>query len=320
MHYILFLLAFLGILNSNSLYASEERPILADRITYWSPEWFGNDRIIYIKQIEHMKHGYGLLAEISKGATEVIGEDHQICTVGLEGKNEQVIRSFSMKYRGGRYSWTDDFFKGNGYLHINNRYLSYNQKENLIAFSVDFNFTNKIIVLTADGKKIWQLNVYGINPKISPDGKTILYRRGTEATREKSIWLVNIDGTNNRKIVDNATNGIWHPDGERIIFYREPEVFILNLKDNKEEFLRKSWAPPLDISATGTKIVLGGVICDFNTKERILVKNTPRSARISPDETKVLGEPIEIGAKIAVVNMDGTNLKKVLDDYSVVIK
>lgn len=333
-------LIFLCIFSPLHFVVNAKNPVLTDQVTYWSPEWFGNDRIIYIKEIEHKKHSYGLLADISKGGSVLIGEDYQICTADLDGKNEQVIRTFSMKRPLGwdaNEVWTDDFFKGKGYRRINTDYLSYNPRDNLIALTYAINEAQKIIVLTADGKKIWQIDVGGINPKISPDGKRILYHQEirknipgpySNVSTEKSIWLVNIDGTDNRKIVDNATNGIWHPDGEKILFSRDAGIkympifneYLLNLKTQEITLFEVEDYMPIQWLTDGKKIFTTGGFFDIETKKHIFIKNLPNGPRISPDGERIIGDPVNIEGRVGIVNIDGTNLRKIFDNYHITIK
>lgn len=63
------------------------------------------------------------------------------------------------------------------------------------------------------------------SPKISPDGKTIVYtRRGMDIMTDRRIsrlWIVNSDGTNHEKLSSmdvSEGNATWSPDGKRIAF------------------------------------------------------------------------------------------------------
>lgn len=64
------------------------------------------------------------------------------------------------------------------------------------------------------------------NPQISPNGKEILYTRtwinAVDDKRERDLWIVNVDGSNNRFFL-NGNNGAWSPNGNRVAFVKEGE-------------------------------------------------------------------------------------------------
>ena len=66
--------------------------------------------------------------------------------------------------------------------------------------------------MNADGTNQQQLTTGGGNPAWSPDGRTIAYRN-------TSIWAIDADGTNQRRLTADATGSpAWSPDGSKIAF------------------------------------------------------------------------------------------------------
>ncbi|MFQ5769198.1 MAG: S9 family peptidase, partial [bacterium] len=64
------------------------------------------------------------------------------------------------------------------------------------------------------------------NPKISPDGKQIVYtRRWTDRVNDQyvnEIWLMNVDGSKNRFLVKGSSPQ-WSPDGTRLLYLAKGE-------------------------------------------------------------------------------------------------
>ena len=52
-------------------------------------------------------------------------------------------------------------------------------------------------------------------PRFSPDGASLLF------TRASALYRVGVVGGDPRKLIDNASDGDWSPDGERIVFIRD---------------------------------------------------------------------------------------------------
>ena len=57
------------------------------------------------------------------------------------------------------------------------------------------------------------------SPAFSPDGSTILFTRGTGG-EARALFRVPLLGGEPRRIVEDATDGSWSPDGNRIVFLR----------------------------------------------------------------------------------------------------
>jgi uncharacterized protein YgiM (DUF1202 family) len=74
-----------------------------------------------------------------------------------------------------------------------------------------------IMVINPDGSGLRRLT-QGIDPALSPDGKTVAFTRWQGETG--SLWLINIDGTNERQLlgfIKQAKGPEWSPDGSKIV-------------------------------------------------------------------------------------------------------
>jgi|GEM_PF-2256950 len=107
---------------------------------------------------------------------------------------------------------------------------------------------------TPEGKATW-----------SPDGRLIAFLSGQgENKNEWGLWVMNADGTNQRKLVNRVLDEDapeWHPDGEHLFFVRILEeeqnpIQFVNVKTNELGTLLADTAlhTHLDISADGSQI------------------------------------------------------------------
>ena len=82
----------------------------------------------------------------------------------------------------------------------------------------------EIFVISADGTEAVNLTntstVHEHYPQISPDGTKICFSVDSGEGRDtvRSLWVMNIDGKNRRKLVDNAREPFWSPDSNVIGF------------------------------------------------------------------------------------------------------
>ena len=82
----------------------------------------------------------------------------------------------------------------------------------------------ELIVANADGSSpVNVTNTPKVNehyPQVSPDGTKICFSvddgEGRDALR--SLWVMDSDGRNRKKLADNAREPFWSPDGKRIGF------------------------------------------------------------------------------------------------------
>lgn len=91
-----------------------------------------------------------------------------------------------------------------------------------IAYEAYANGNSDIWVMNADGSgKVNLTHSPGVNehyPQVSPDGKKICFTidagEGRDAVR--SLWVMDVDGSNRKKLADHAREPFWSPDGKVI--------------------------------------------------------------------------------------------------------
>ena len=113
------------------------------------------------------------------------------------------------------------------------RYLSYSGRENIPSASPD----GRLIAHESthgDRSQIWVKQFPGGNevaltdgpddraPRISPDGSQVLFTRVEGALT--SLFRIPVVGGEPRKILDDAYDGDWSPDGEQVAFLRDRSV------------------------------------------------------------------------------------------------
>jgi len=105
-----------------------------------------------------------------------------------------------------------------------------------IAFEAYTNGNSDIFVMNADGSNAVNLTNSPKEqehyPQVSPDGSKICFTVDTGEGREavRSLWVMNVDGTGQTKIADNAREPFWSPDG-KVIGYLPQEYAKFNVID-----------------------------------------------------------------------------------------
>jgi Tol biopolymer transport system component len=105
-----------------------------------------------------------------------------------------------------------------------------------IAYECYVNDNWEIFVMNADGSGATNLtqtpNVQEHYPQISPDGTKICFSvdegEGREAIR--SLYVMDIDGKNRKKLVENAREPFWSPDG-KVLGFLPQEFQKFNVMD-----------------------------------------------------------------------------------------
>jgi Tol biopolymer transport system component len=93
-----------------------------------------------------------------------------------------------------------------------------------IAYECYTNDNWEIFVMNADGSAERNLTntpkEHEHYPQVSPDGTKICFSVDTGEGREtvRSLWVMDVDGKNRRKLVDNAREPFWAPDSQVIGF------------------------------------------------------------------------------------------------------
>ena len=106
--------------------------------------------------------------------------------------------------------------------------------------------THDLWLMNADGSEPKQLtssqNVDWF-PRFSPDGKSVVFTRSKGGWTPENdanypekwdLWMVDVNGENERKVADNATWGTFRPDGKSIVFSRGANVYQKNLGSGEE--------------------------------------------------------------------------------------
>jgi Tol biopolymer transport system component len=93
-----------------------------------------------------------------------------------------------------------------------------------IAYESYVNDNWEIFSMNADGSGVVNLtktpNEHEHYPQISPDGTKICFAvdRGEGREAVRSLYLMDIDGGHRKKLIDNAREQFWSPDGKKIGF------------------------------------------------------------------------------------------------------
>lgn len=133
------------------------------------------------------------------------------------------------------------------------------------------NSKHDIWIMNADGtdkKQLTESEKVDWFPRFSPDGQTVLFVRSkmgwvsegdAEMNEKWDLWTIGVDGSNEKKVAENACWGNWRPEGDAIVFARGPKVFKKMLEsgdetellDAEKVFKAKTYAQQPEMSPNG---------------------------------------------------------------------
>ena len=111
------------------------------------------------------------------------------------------------------------------------------------------NSKHDLWIMNADGtdaKQLTKSDDVDWFPRISPDGKLVLFSRSkggwvpendAEYFDKWDLFTINVDGSGEKKVVENACWGVWQPDGKSIVFSRGDKAILRNLETGEETLL-----------------------------------------------------------------------------------
>jgi len=125
--------------------------------------------------------------------------------------------------------------------------LSYFRRANWATFFFGFGGTTIVV----ENSEIWMKNLKtgettllgnGYQPCFSPDGKKIAYVKYSSDAKSTSIWVMNVDGSDQVQVTDAkkgyALTPRWSPDGKRLIFQaskkdkKDADLYVIDVDGN----------------------------------------------------------------------------------------
>lgn len=221
--------------------------------------------------------------------------------------------------------------------------LEVEPEQGKIVFVSDRDGDFEIYTMNLDGSGVTNITNHPANdwfPAHSPDGRQIAFasdREGKAAFTDRTIYIMNIDGTEQRQFVERITGfPSWSPDGTRIVFtcntYKSPSLHVrdicvmntdgtgkVQLTHDKKYDGFPNWSPD------GSRIIYGCYpdgnddVCIMNADgsgQTRLIRDPAKDgcAEWSPDGSRILFSSDRSGSiQLYLVNPDGSDLIQITE-------
>jgi Tol biopolymer transport system component len=200
-----------------------------------------------------------------------------------------------------------------------------------------------LYVMNADRSGLRRVAWSADSPAWSPDGRKIAFaRHGLGYDWESEIYVIDVDGSNERRLTRNTADGLpaWSPDGRKIAFTSHldgnAEIYVMNADGTDQRNLTRNaaddyfplpaenvsphygaWSPDGRTIAfmAGREGRAGGIYL-VNADGRSLTRAIPGDYAWSPDGRKIAFGGGYRGGPLYVVNADGSERRTLIREHT----